>query len=337
MKFTIAAATILLFATFAFGQWTKYETGTEASLRGLDVESKDVIWASGTGGTVIRTIDGGKNWKVIQIPGAEKLDFRDIEAFGKNTAYVLSIGDGESSRIYKTIDGGENWKLQFTNPIKTAFFDSIAFWDAKHGIAQSDPVDGKYVFFETKDGETWNQMPAENMPAAKEGEAAFSASGLCVVTRGKNEVFLITGGKEARVFHSANRGMTWTVRDSLLISGDTGTGAFGIAFRGKNAVIVGGDYTRPEENNSTVAYSNDRGMKWQTKRKQSAFGYRSGVAFVDKKTVVVVGISGSDITKDGGEMWQPLDSVERNTVMAKGKKAIWAVGPKGEVSRLEIN
>ncbi len=235
MKITITTAVILLFASFAFGQWTKYDVGSDASLRGLDVESKNVIWASGTGGTVIRTIDGGKNWKVIKVPGAEKLDFRDIEAFGKDTAYALSIGDGESSRIYKTVDGGDTWKLQFTNPIKSAFFDSIAFWDSKHGIAQSDPVDGKYVFFETKDGETWSQMPPDSLPEAKDGEAAFSASGLCVVTRGKNEIFLITGGKAARVFHSANRGKSWTVSDSLLISGDVGTGVFGIAYNGKNA------------------------------------------------------------------------------------------------------
>ncbi len=105
---------------------------------------------------------------------------------------------------------------------------------------------------------------------------------------------------------------------------------------GKTPIIVGGDYTKPESIDSTVAYSSDGGKSWQTKRKQSDFGYRSGVAFVSKKTIVAVGISGSDITTDGGEMWKPLDGIERNTVMAKGKKAVWAVGPKGEVSRLEI-
>ena len=80
-----------------------------------------MVWASGTGGTVIRTIDGGKTWNVITVPGAEKLDFRDIEAFDANTAYILSIGNGENSRIYKTIDGGKTWQLEFQNSNEKAF------------------------------------------------------------------------------------------------------------------------------------------------------------------------------------------------------------------------
>src|SRR4029077_16099330 len=91
-------------------QWIKQNVNTTASLRGLSVVNEKVVWASGTGGTVIRTIDGGKTWNVITVPGSEKLDFRDIEAFDANTAYILSIGNGEASRIYKTIDGGKNWQ-----------------------------------------------------------------------------------------------------------------------------------------------------------------------------------------------------------------------------------
>ena len=337
MKFAYLLIALLFAVQTASSQWTKNDVGTDASFRGLDVESKKVIWASGTGGTVIRTIDGGKQWAVFKVPGAEKLDFRDIEAFGRNTAYVLSIGNGGSSRIYKTADGGESWTLQFTNSVKEAFFDSIAFWDEKHGIAQSDPIDGKYVFYETRDGETWTQVPPSNMPPAEEGEAAFAASGTCIVTRGKNEVFLITGGKAAHVYHSNNRGQTWTGVKAPLIYGEAGTGVFGIAYKGKRAMIVGGDYTKPENKNGTVAYSDDRGKTWQTKLKISDFGYRSGVAFAGKKIAVVVGIKGSNITHDGGNTWRELDQVERNTVMAKGKKAVWAVGPKGEVSKLKIN
>ena len=165
----------LLFVPNLNAQWQKFDVETDASFRGLDVVSENVIWASGTGGTVIRTIDGGKNWNVFKVEGAEKLDFRDIEAFDKNTAYILSIGNGENSRIYKTTDGGESWKLQFKNTDEKAFFDSIAFWDEKNGMAQSDPVDGKYVLYRTVDGENWTQVSTEKMPSVKEGEAAFAA------------------------------------------------------------------------------------------------------------------------------------------------------------------
>ena len=107
--------------SIANAQWQKQTVETDASFRGLSVVSENVIWASGTGGTVIRTTDGGKNWQVLEIPGAEKLDFRDIEAFDENTAYILSIGTGENSRIYKTADGGKTWKLQFKNGTKKRF------------------------------------------------------------------------------------------------------------------------------------------------------------------------------------------------------------------------
>ena len=103
-------ACILMCAGFSSlnAQWIKQKVDTAASLRGLSVVNEKVIWASGTGGTVLRTTDGGKAWKVMTVPGAEKLDFRDIEAFDASTAYILSIGNGESSRIYKTNDGGNN-------------------------------------------------------------------------------------------------------------------------------------------------------------------------------------------------------------------------------------
>src|SRR5262249_26302295 len=153
-------------------QWQKQNIDAKASLRGLSVVSEKVIWASGTGGTVLRTVDGGKNWAVIKVPDAEELDFRDIEAFDANTAYILSIGTGESSRIYKTIDGGKTWKLQFKNTNEKAFFDALAFWDKTHGIAMSDPVNGKYLLIKTDDGENWAAADNAQMPNAKEGEAA---------------------------------------------------------------------------------------------------------------------------------------------------------------------
>ena len=157
MKLLTLFSLFLFSVSSIFTQWQKIDVKTDASFRGLDVVSERIVWASGTGGTVIRTIDAGKNWDVIKVPEAEKLDFRDIEAFDENTAYILSIGNGESSRIYKTIDGGKNWKLQFKNTDEKAFFDSIAFWDAKNGMAQSDPIDGKYVFYRTTDGENWTK------------------------------------------------------------------------------------------------------------------------------------------------------------------------------------
>ena len=212
MKPTFLILAFLLASQFANGQWVKQTVNTTASFRGLSVVNEKVIWASGTEGTVIRTIDGGKHWNVIKVPDADKLDFRDIEAFDANTAYILSIGNGESSRIYKTIDGGKTWNLQFKNTNEKAFFDAIACWDRNTCIAMSDPVDSKFVLIKTiNGGSKWEPMNTDTMPVAKDGEASFAAAGTCLITHGKNNLFLVTGGSDARVFKSIDRGNSWVV------------------------------------------------------------------------------------------------------------------------------
>jgi photosystem II stability/assembly factor-like uncharacterized protein len=111
--------------------WVLQESGTQASLRGLGALTEKIVWASGTGGTYLRTGAGGVKWHAAVVPGAERLDFRDLHIADANTVYLLSIGEGASSRIYKTADGGSTWKLMFTNPDAKGFFDAIAFWYAK--------------------------------------------------------------------------------------------------------------------------------------------------------------------------------------------------------------
>jgi photosystem II stability/assembly factor-like uncharacterized protein len=65
-------------------------------------------------------------------------------------------------------------------------------------------------------------------------------------------------------------------------------------------------------------------------------GYRSAVDYIDKKTIIAVGTNGSDLSTDGGKTWKNLDKENYNAVRAKGKRAIWAVGPKGLVSKFSI-
>ncbi len=302
-------------------------------MRGLAVVDEKIIWASGAGGTFLKTVDGGKTWKIGKVPDAEKLDFRDVEAFDANTAYLLSIGSGENSRIYKTIDGGATWKLQFKNTNEKAFFDALAFWDSRNGIAMSDPVDGKYLLIETKDGgATWKLLDTGKMANAKDGEAAFAASGTCLITNGKSDVFLVSGGAEARVFRSNNRGINWLVSDTPIIKGTAGSGIFSIAMFDKmRGIIVGGNYEKPNEINNNLAFTNDGGASWILGKGLS--GYRSGAAFIDKKTIVAVGASGSDLSTDGGKTWKNLDKENYNAVVAKGKSSVWAVGANGLIAK----
>jgi photosystem II stability/assembly factor-like uncharacterized protein len=249
----------------AFGQWQAQTVRTKSDFRGLCAVTPDVAWGSGTMGTYARTTDGGKTWLVGTVPGAEKLDFRDVEAFGEATAYLLSAGPGDASRIYKTMDGGKSWTMQFKSADPAAFLDAIAFWDQQNGIALGDPVNGRFQLIVTADGgATWKQLAPATLPAALPGEGAFAASGTCLVTHAGRDVWFATGGaKSARVFHSADRGRNWEVSETPIMAGAESAGIFSIAFRDPtHGMIVGGDYRKPTDIGATAAATSDGGKTW---------------------------------------------------------------------------
>src|SRR5687768_6969037 len=304
MKLARLLFLVVLLSMPASAQWIKQTVNTTAGFRGLSVVNEKIIWASGTGGTVIKTANGGKNWRVITVPSAEKLDFRDVEAFDANTAYVLSIGNGESSRIYKTTDGGATWKLQFTNKNEKAFFDAIACWDVKNCIAMSDPVENHYLLISTTDGgATWKQIVSNEMPPAREGEAAFAASGTCLIAHGTSTAFLVTGGEGAHVFRSDDRGKTWSFAETAIINGTPGSGIFSIAmYDTRYGVIVGGNYEKPNETGDNLAFTTDGGKTWRSA--PGLTGFRSAIAYIEKRMIVAVGTNGTDLTADGGGTWK---------------------------------
>src|SRR5260221_10211220 len=121
----LVAVLLGLFDSFAHAQWQQQTINSDADFRGVCAVNAKVAWVSGTKGTYGRTTDAGRTWSVGTVPGAEKLDFRDVEAFGEMTAYLLSAGPGENSRIYKTVDGGKTWALQFKNADPEAFYDAM--------------------------------------------------------------------------------------------------------------------------------------------------------------------------------------------------------------------
>ena len=316
MRAIAALSIILVVSSLAWGQKPQ-NSGTDVQLRGISAVSDKVAWASGAKGTVLRTVDGGATWQKLEIVGTELLDFRDIQAFDQNTAFVLAIGPGEQSRIYKTADGGKIWQRQFTNKDPKAFYDCFAFWDSTHGIALSDSVDGKFPLIATSDGMNWNPVAVKKMPAALPSEGAFAASGTCIATVGKNDVWFGTGGPAARVFHSPDRGQTWTVAETPIIHGAATQGVFSLVFwTKKDGVAVGGDYKEPEKTENVAAFTHDGGKTW--KLHETTARISLGVA-VGTQSLVAVGTSGVDVSLDGGNSWDPMFTEDLNAVCFNGR------------------
>jgi photosystem II stability/assembly factor-like uncharacterized protein len=320
--------------------WTTQQTGVTARLRGLSAVSDRIVWASGSMSKVLRTADGGGTWQRLTVT-SDQLDFRDIDAIDGNTAYVLSIGNGPASRIYKTTDAGVTWQLQFKNEDPKAFYDAMAFWDATHGIAIGDSIDGQFCILITANGRDWTRIPASSLPRALENEGAFAASGSNIALVGKNHAWIATGAAaKSRVLRTHDAGRTWQVVDTPLRGGPS-TGIFSIAFRdARHGIVVGGDYTKEREAIDNAAVTTDGGATWRLIKGLS--GYRSAVAYVPgTKAIVAVGPSGADYSENDGETWTPITGPGFDTLsfvpgLRKNSAVAFAAGVRGTMARLEF-
>ena len=342
MKTLILSTALVVAGQAAGAQWTPVASNTNAEFRGLVAVSPTVVWASGTRGRVARTTDGGATWKIDTIPGADSLDLRAVAARSATHAWALSSGPAEKgqARIFRT-ENGTTWSRQFETSEPGVFLDAIGFWDDRHGIALSDPIGGRLFVLATDDaGATWTRIPTDNAPAMLPNEAAFAASGTCLIVQGTSNVWIGTGGGErARVFRSTDRGRTWSVSDTPLHAGNAAAGIFSVAFSdAQHGVVVGGQYDQPKVKFDNVAVTADGGKTWRLAKGPLPAGYMSGVAFVpgtQGRTLVAVGLAGTASSIDGGESWTMVDSVAYNSVAFASRDAGWAVGPRGRIAKWE--
>jgi photosystem II stability/assembly factor-like uncharacterized protein len=328
------------YATSAGAQWVPQPSGTTAEFRGLSVVNASVVWASGRRGQVARTTDGGKTWRVDSVPGAAQLDFRDVAARSATLAWTMSAGlaDSGQAKIFKMSDGS-SWTKRFDTNQPGVFLDAIKFWDDRHGIAVSDPVGSKLFILVTDDGgETWSQVNTDTAPPVLAGEASFAASGTCLAVHGASHVWIGTGGgPRARVFHSADRGRTWSVADTPIPAGNASSGIFSVAFTDtQHGIAVGGDYQKPTQGLENVALSSDGGRTWRIAKGPFPRGYMSGVAFIPEtrgQSLVAVGLAGTARSSDAGESWTMVDSIAYNSVAFATRDQGWAVGPRGRIAK----
>ena len=318
-------------------RWTAQTSGVTARLRGVSAVTDRIAWASGTGGTVLRTADGGVTWRKLNVPDADKLDFRDIDAVSDTTAYILSIGTGPASRIYKTTDAGATWTLQFTNADPKGFFDAMAFWDANRGLAFGDSIDGRFEILTTDNGgRSWARIPPERLPAALPNEGAFAGSGTNVAVFGADRAWIGTGAAaRCRVLRTADRGRTWTIAETP-VAASPSAGIFSIAFRdARHGLTIGGDYRKEKEAIANAAATTDGGVTWTAVT--GLGGFRSVVAHMpgSKASWIAVGPSGADVSADDGRTWAPVpgDGYHAFSFARRGRGG-WGVGEGGRIGKL---
>lgn len=322
----------------AQSKWELLKVETTASFRGLSVVDDRVVWASGTRGTVVHSTDGGATWIVDSVPGAATLDLRAIHALSDRVAHVAAT----AGRIWRTTDGGKTWSLRFQASDTSMFLDAVAFLDDRSGFALGDPQGGRFVLLATVDGgETWIPAPPDSRtrPPAVEGEAAFAASGTSLVVRPPALMWLGTGGTASHVIRWADDDAAWVPVPSAIPADGGSAGVFSVAFADdRRGVVVGGDYQRPDSSNGTAAFTIDGGKTWHAAT-HFPRGYRSGVAVrrVNADVLAIaVGTTGSDVSRDGGRTWSPLDGTALNAIQFSPSGVAYAVGARGRIAKLVI-
>jgi hypothetical protein len=312
----------------------------KSSFRGLSVPSDNIIWVSGSNGTVGRSTDAGKSWKWMIIPGFEKRDFRDIEAFDSLTAIIMAVDN--PADILKTTDGGKDWKVVFHKQKEGMFLDAMDF-NGTSGICIGDPVHytsdttkSNFVLLRSFDkGGTWGWDPSP--PEQQNNEAVFAGSGTNIffLNRKEASAAFITGGSSPRLVILRDRSTANYA--TIPISGGVSAGAFSIATdRVSSFYITGGDYLQYWKDSGNVVYTNDLGKTWN---RSSVHGYRSCIIQADK-TFITCGTNGVDISFDGCKTWTLIHGdgakgTDGFNVCAKSKtgKAVYFAG-SGRIGKL---
>lgn len=320
---------------------TPQTSGTDQLLIAVSPVNDQVAWAAGTGGTFVRTENGGDTWQVGRVPGADSLQFRDVHALDARTAWLLAAGTGEASRIYHTTDGGQSWTLQFTNDEPEGFYDCFDFWDAEHGFLYGDAVGGELrVRVTTSGGSAWPLVRPPAVPEPAGSEGGFAASGTCATAGPDGRGWIATGaGTAPRALITRDRGESWTAVPLPLPAGEA-AGAFSISFRSaEHGIVVGGDLQRAEEFLDNVALTSDGGLTWTTAGRPTFPGAIYGGTYVPGAgpTAVAVGPGGADYSLDDGRTWTAMDTLTYWGIGFASARAGWIVGPEGRITKVAFD
>ena len=358
MRFAILLTALTL---TAHAQWTLQNSGSTASLRGIHALSPQMAWASGTGGTVLRTEDGGHTWQHCTTPpNAEKLDFRGVQGIDAATAIVMSSGKGDLSRLYKTTDGCKTWTLLYTNPDQDGFWDGIAFTSPEHGFLLGDPVltkgDSKpHIFLEeTSDGGShWKNWHESSDTLTEPTNATIFAA--------SNSSMLVTQNSVLIGLSDHVRGITLlaacchlkmfgveplpskaisTVLGTLPFVAGESAGIYSIAAGDGGMMAVGGDYQKPNDTYENAVFVDGKDIRHQPQT--FPHGYRSAVAYdPGANTWVTVGPNGTDISTNDGRNWQALKPGPNDPADAdqhwNALSLPFVVGSKGRIGLLQAD
>ncbi|WP_281979222.1 WD40/YVTN/BNR-like repeat-containing protein [Tenacibaculum mesophilum] len=308
------------------------------SIRAILAISNDELIFAGSKGDITTTKNGGRTWQTQSLKYNDTIipHFRSIAKNGENI-FALSVAN--PALLYK---GYENkYELVYKEEHEKVFYDCMQFFaDGKHGIAVGDPTEDCPSIILTSDGgNTWTKLPCSQLPTFEEGEAFFAASNTNIAIV-NNTVWIGSGGTKARILKSTDFGNTWEIFDTPIVQGDGPQGIYSIDFYDENhGIAIGGNYSKPEDNNANKAITTDGGKTWTLVANNTNPNYKSCVQYVPNtngEEVFAVGKTGISFSNDGGHTWKQISKESYYAIQFIDSNTAWLSGHE-KIGKLVLN
>lgn len=215
--------------------WVYCGVASNYKFRDVFFIDENIGWASGLSGIIIKTIDGGANWSLLNSGVSNPL--LGIHFINASTGWLV----GSGGTILKTNDGGDTWtSINFGSKA----IDDVHFININTGWIISD----KMIFNTTDAGATWNLQYTSIRPLY---EMHFLDS---------NTVY-ISGG-EGTVLKTINGGSSWiklntSSQDNLLSIFVINENIWAVGYFGE------------------IIHSKDGGLTWENQYNKDGFAFES--------------------------------------------------------------
>ncbi|MFC1584580.1 YCF48-related protein [Fibrobacterota bacterium] len=283
-----------------WGQWVPQVSNVTSSLRDIYVFDALTAVAVGSGGTVIKTNDGGATWSAQTSSTTD--DLISVSFADGNNGWAVS-----SSAVYRTVDGGATW-APYTG-LDLDLYTSVCFADISTGLVAGIRNVADTEILKTVDGGlSWEELPLSALIFLFDLHFIDAQTGWVVGT----------GGSIAKTEDGGND-WSWHTTDP---SDNLVSVHFADALSG---AAVGGQI---------LTYTADGGANW-TRQAMDAASQLLAVHVPAPGTILVAGAGGFiQRSTDGGLTWSEQETGTLSSLNAVGfadANVGWAVGYDGTV------
>jgi hypothetical protein len=320
---------ILSFPAISQLGMTKYQYSTSEGIhaRALLWHQDHLIIGCNTGQIFSQYIDSNaqtKHWET-----SSYAEIRDLTIFNRQLV-ALSSGDSSALLFYDM----ETRALQKTINFPGVFLDGMSVHNNELFL-MGDPVNGFFSLYQIESG---SYTPKAIELSALPGEAGFAGSGSTVQFGPKGERIFVSGGKHSR-FHIQDTPDSPFESKSLSFDDSEGSGPFSISLgdikkKRSTWVIVGGDYSKPNDRTNTCYISKNKGNKWKAS-KGGTLGYRCSVIYANGN-YFACGTNGLDVSMNKGKTWNQLTN-SRGFSLCENGEDLFVSQANGTILKLGLN